>query len=1506
MPGDSSEEEEEDEDEERRIREGFIVDEDEDEEEDDEEERKRRKRRKKHHRRRREEEQDLEEDDLDLLEENTGGAFKKSRLKRLVRRGRSESPPTASSSKRRAVVESSDEDLDDEALPKVQDIQQIWDDQRDEEDDDADGDIDDFIEYDDEEEGGMPMDEQAREARRKERRKQQQELRRKSRAAHPELAGIDAIAWAEIHDVFGDGHEYDWALVADEEMQYEEAAAPDMTIQNVFEPSEIRDHLLTEDDNLIRARDTPERMQLTGSSLSDSSSLSLHQSLTVEDVNKDGARWVTLRLIPDKSQKQKEFFTPNGKYQHLQGELVMAVTFVLRALFVEELEVPYIWTHRRDYISHFDINDTRSPRIELLSLSELWRIYALGQRYRSLVERRNALTASYERLGVADTYYTEEIFPAIDSVELVADTTEWLLMKYKDKKQNDTSFRFHDDEDVDAEKKHKMPSRVSAYELAKKSVVSRLADGFGIASHEVVLNFINETRLNYVDNQTLDPLIYAEQFADPDPAKALPAEELLRRARMIIATELGKDPLLRDHVRQLFKKHAEVSVVPTERGVAKIDDQNTYYRFKYLSNKPIEQLLESSLFLYILKAEQEHLVTIEITLPPEIRSTFERRLIDAFSSDLLRESTKAWNEERARIVQEVLEQHLIPAGIKWTREFLRDEEEDFIANRCGDELRKRIDIAPYSTSHMKVGDTPSALAVSWGKGDPQKDAISVVFMDDGGRMREWIKIDNLVDTETRDEFVDIIRRRKPDVIIIGGLTMATAKLSQRVKEIVTGRSPATEPMAAPPEPVFDIPVIYVPDELARIYCHSARANQEFSAYPLIAKYCIGLARYAQNPLNEYAAAGSDITALSFHADDQHLVPKEKLLLSLEQALVDIVNKVGVDINRTIPDRYYQHLLPFVCGLGPRKARELVNKIDGLGGTLVNRNQFIKNGILTTKLFMNAAGFLRIAQEQDDLKTKHRVDDELAPDPLDDTRIHPEDYDLARKMATDALELDEEDIHDEHPSHVVGLIMQDTESERKLSELNLDEFAVSLFSANQEMKRHTLNVIRAELSHPFAEQRPLFPPISGWHVLTMLSGETPLTLSVGLIISVQVFRVKPNGVSVRLDSGLEGTIDQEYLFDDPNEAATEKHKLKGKTVQGVIIDVKIDHENDMYQVELSSRPMDVAPGDGEFRRKKIDEEYWNKARHEKDLDVMVRRKRADVTKTRRLIKHPNFHNFNTAQAEAYLDGQQRGDVVIRPSSKGVDHLAVTWKVDDKLYQHIDIIEKNYDAANAGQNTESEFIVDETHTYSDLDEMIVNHVQAMSRRVEELMNHDRFKPGSEDELHIFLKNQLLANPAKSMYGFTLNRKRPGHFNLCFLANKDSTVQTWPVRVAPEAYYLFEASAVGVPELCDAFKVRHLHESQNYANGSKTPYGAGGRTPARPGGYATPGRASVRPTHGRTPNPYGGATPAPNYGPAPTNFGAPPAQPPYAGYQTPRAGYPAQPPARTAVMNNASRYR
>jgi len=69
-----------------------------------------------------------------------------------------------------------------------------------------------------------------------------------------------------------------------------------------------------------------------------------------------------------------------------------------------------------------------------------------------------------------------------------------------------------------------------------------------------------------VDDQDLAPESYAEQFIDPDPAKALPALELLHCARTFIATELGKDPLLQA-VGQKSKASAQVSVLPTKTGL---------------------------------------------------------------------------------------------------------------------------------------------------------------------------------------------------------------------------------------------------------------------------------------------------------------------------------------------------------------------------------------------------------------------------------------------------------------------------------------------------------------------------------------------------------------------------------------------------------------------------------------------------------------------------------------------------------------------------------------------------------------------------------------------------------------------------------------------------------------------------------------------------------------------------------------------------------------------------
>lgn len=106
-------------------------------------------------------------------------------------------------------------------------------------------------------------------------------------------------------------------------------------------------------------------------------------------------------------------------------------------------------------------------------------------------------------------------------------------------------------------------------------------------------------------------------------------------------------------------------------------------------------MLQGPQFLNILAAEAEHLVSVSISLPPATKDEIEHRLAEAFTSDNFSDSARGWNQERAKVVREVLDQFLIPVGIKWAREYIRQETEDFLANQAGQALRDvRILVAP--------------------------------------------------------------------------------------------------------------------------------------------------------------------------------------------------------------------------------------------------------------------------------------------------------------------------------------------------------------------------------------------------------------------------------------------------------------------------------------------------------------------------------------------------------------------------------------------------------------------------------------------------------------------------------------------------------------------------------------------------------------------------------------------------------------------------------------------
>jgi transcription elongation factor SPT6 len=474
----------------------------------------------------------------------------------------------------------------------------------------------------------------------------------------------------------------------------------------------------------------------------------------------------------------------------------------------------------------------------------------------------------------------------------------------------------------------------------------------------------------------------------------------------------------------------------------------------------------------------------------------------------------------------------------------------------------------------------------------------------------------------------------------------------------------------------------------------------------------------QNPLKEYASLGNDVISLSFHPC-QHLIPEEKLRKQLDTAMVDMVNLCGVDINDAVGDPYTANLLPYVCGLGPRKATAVTKAINVNGGVVTTREELVgdpdsgKLPVVGPSVWNNCASFLSIEY------------DPTAPnsDYLDNTRVHPEDYELGRKMAADALELDEEDVKAEvdegGPGAVVRKLIKDDEQE-KVNDLILEEYAEQLEQNYNQRKRATLETIRAELQQPYEELRRNFALLSEDEIFTMLTGETTESLCEGMIVSVNIRVVKDDFIIAKLDSGLEGKMES-YEVADNSDVPISRLYAVGQTAQAKLL--SLDRRE--FSAKLSLREEQVRRP---FRRQ-FNHRYdqWDTVQENKDKEEL--REKDKVTgRTQRVIKHPLFRPFNSTQAEEYLGSQAPGDAVIRPSSKGNDHLAVTWKVADGIYQHIDVLELQ---------KESEFSVGKIlrvggkYTYSDLDELIVDHVKAMAKKVNEMMQHEKYQSGSKTE-------------------------------------------------------------------------------------------------------------------------------------------------------------------------------
>ncbi|MDR2613697.1 MAG: helix-hairpin-helix domain-containing protein [Deltaproteobacteria bacterium] len=276
----------------------------------------------------------------------------------------------------------------------------------------------------------------------------------------------------------------------------------------------------------------------------------------------------------------------------------------------------------------------------------------------------------------------------------------------------------------------------------------------------------------------------------------------------------------------------------------------------------------------------------------------------------------------------------------------------------------------------------------------------------------------------------------------------------------------------------EVQVMVVNSVGAALYAASPAARAEFPGLGAGVKAAVFTGRRLMDPLAELVKLDPrSFVVGQFHNDVDQLTLKGRL----EAAASSCVNAVGADANSD-----HEAKLSLVSGVGHALARNIVDW-RGRNGPFGSREDLLKVPRMTPKAFEQCAGFLRVR----------------GPNPLDATRIHPESYHLAEKMAED-----------------VGAGVRDLMRDPALR-ARVDLSRYSAWPGGREEAGRILS----ELTHPFRDPRGALAPFAFDPDV-----RTPDDLAPGMRLPGLVTNVTAFGAFVDLGVKLEGLVHLSELSD----------------------------------------------------------------------------------------------------------------------------------------------------------------------------------------------------------------------------------------------------------------------------------------------------------------------------------------------------------------------------------------
>ncbi len=509
-------------------------------------------------------------------------------------------------------------------------------------------------------------------------------------------------------------------------------------------------------------------------------------------------------------------------------------------------------------------------------------------------------------------------------------------------------------------------------------------------------------------------------------------EEALAGAMRILSDRLGRHPALRGQLRRMLRKHGVLRV-------RAVGDESKLGRHKALlkQTSTLAQL-QGPRLIQLRQAQRERAVTTHLEVDPA-------RAMEKVRQSLGRHTRPEFEGVLTAVAERALVRRLLPMLEADVRLELKERADEEALRSLASHLRQLL-LAPALGRRAVAGIDVNA------KGD-----LTVAVVDDGGRPTGPPLV---LETAEKDDHA--LAEELGTALRESGVRWLAMGASRGLRPAVQRVRAAMAYLGA------DASLLLVNDVGLSTYANSEGARRELADWTAPGRQAVSLARRLQDPLSEFLKLEPRHLGLGF---EQKLVSKANLARVLNETVESAVASVGCDLAEA-PLEWLVRL--------PGVDREAAERLIALreAGEPLSREALREREVLSPSAWANAIGFLRMTG---------------SPEPLDHGALHPEQYDLARRVLDAA-----------------GLTAQ--EARGRSGALK------GLKRADFDADEATWRDLMRELNHPGRDPRlRIFP-------LRLLPADTaPESLEKGQVIEGVVSAVANFGAFVDLGLSKEGLV-----------------------------------------------------------------------------------------------------------------------------------------------------------------------------------------------------------------------------------------------------------------------------------------------------------------------------------------------------------------------------------------------